>query len=60
MDVYDWFKDYFQKNGKAECREVIRAAKAAGFTKSEIKDAKSTLQIESTSVIFWSLPEERV
>ena len=58
-DIYNWFRDYFRRNGKTESKTVVQAAQAAGYTKGEIHDAKLTLQVKSTAVVFWEMPEEQ-
>lgn len=59
-DIYDWFRDYFRAHGKTPCDEVIDAAKVAGYSKSAIHDAKLTLQVQSTSVVYWDMPKDQL
>lgn len=59
-DICDWLRDYLKEHGRAACKDVKNAAKAAGYTKGEIKEAKLLCRVKSESVIYWSLPEEDV
>ena len=57
-DICDWLRDYLKDHGRSDCETVKEAARSAGYTKSEIKEAKLLCRIKSESVIYWSLPED--
>ena len=55
-----WLKGYLQK-GPADSRDVSAAAKAQGFTRSDIKTAKRALGVETShttrTLWVWKLPK---
>lgn len=57
-DICDWLRDYLKKHGRSDCETVKGAAKTAGYTKGEIKEAKLLCRVKSESVIYWSLRED--
>lgn len=66
-DVCDWLRD-FLRAGPREVSEVRIAAKAAGYTKGDLHDAKLICRIQSsnnwnpydgqTNAWYWALPKE--
>lgn len=59
-DICDWLRDYLKENGRSDCETVRAAARAAGYTRDEIKEAKRLCRVKPESVICWSLPEDEV
>lgn len=64
LDICDWLKDFLSA-GPREASEVRAMARAAGYTRGEIKEGKQILQIKTTNnwtktqpatVWYWSLP----
>lgn len=58
-----WLQGQLQK-GPADSRDISKAAKEQGFTRSEIKTAKRALGVETThttrTIWIWKLPAEKV
>lgn len=57
-DVTVWLREYLQEHGRTDCEVIRDAARAAGYTKGEIRDAKLLCRVKSESIIYWSLPED--
>lgn len=67
MDICDWLRD-FLKDGPREVSEIRLAAKAAGFTRGELREARRICFIRVTNNWsqerpftdrwFWALPED--
>ena len=45
-------------DGAMNCEEVKELARKAGFTRKELRDARAKLDVISSSITIWSLPEE--
>lgn len=67
MSALAWLQDYLS-TGPMETSEVMAAAKAAGYKKAEIHEAKTVLGVRVTNdregnrpprKWFWSLPEAK-
>lgn len=69
IDVCDWLRAYLG-DGAVEVSEIRRAAKAAGYTRIELREAKCLCGVlvtnnwsrehPFTDRWFWALPEEDV
>lgn len=59
-DICDWLRDHLKENGRSDCETVKAAARAAGYTRGELKEAKLLCRVISESVIYWSLPEDEI
>ena len=67
MDVCDWLRA-FLKDGPKEVSEIRNAAKAAGYSQFQLREAKRLCFIQTTNnwqedrritdEWFWSLPED--
>ena len=67
MDICDWLRDYL-KAGPKEVDEIRAAAKAAGYSRFELRDARRICLIRvsnnwskehpKTDQWLWSLPED--
>lgn len=67
-DVCDWLRGYL-RNGPKEVSEIRVAAKAAGYTRGELRDAKMICGVQvsnnwssdhpETDKWYWALPEAR-
>ena len=57
-DVAVCLREYLTEHGKTDCGKVRDAAKAAGYSRGELREAKLICQIKSVSTIYWSLPED--
>lgn len=57
-DVAEWLREYLREHGETDCEAVKDAAKKAGYTRGEIREAKLICRIKSGSTISWSLPED--
>lgn len=66
MDVCDWLRD-FLKDGPRTVEEVRFAAKAMGYTRGDLKDARLICGVVTTNnwsrynpadTWYWSLPED--
>lgn len=66
MDAIKWLREYL-KDGPKETRDVSLAAKSAGLTKGELREAKQLCRVVTTNdrsgsrpprKWFWSLPED--
>lgn len=67
MDVCDWLRN-FLKNGSKEVSEIRQAAKTAGYTRGELREARRICFIRVTNNWspehpftdrwYWSLPED--
>ena len=67
-DVAIWLRKYLKIFGPCEVSKVRNAARTAGYTKSELRDAKLICMVKTTNnwsrytgttKWFWSLPEEQ-
>lgn len=66
--ICDWLREYL-RDAPREVGEVRAAAKAAGYTRAQLKEARRMLGIRTTnnwekdppetSRWFWQLPEEQ-
>lgn len=56
-DVCSWLRKYLDGRGPINCVEVRKAAREAGYTRGELKEAKLECGIVAVSVVYWSLPE---
>lgn len=68
IDVCDWLRN-FLKNGPREVSDIRIAAKAAGYSRFELREARRICLIRvannwspehlNTDQWYWSLPEDR-
>lgn len=66
-DACDWLRSIL-RNGPVEVSDIRRAAKQAGYKKSELQEAKRLCRVEvknnwseshrDTDKWFWTLPKE--
>lgn len=65
-DICDWLRDYL-KDGAVDVSQVRRAARDAGYTRGELREAKRICCIQTANNWsrghradrwFWSLPED--
>lgn len=66
-DVCDWLREFLQA-GPREVDEIKSAAKSAGYTKGDLREAKLICRVESknnwnpydrkTNAWYWALPED--
>ena len=66
-DICDWLRNYLS-HGPVEVTEIRNAAKEAGYTRGELREAKLICCVKSTNnwstehphadQRFWSLPED--
>jgi hypothetical protein len=63
----EWLREYLQERPRHN-KGVRRAAKAAGYSREQVREAKGVLGVRATpisdrgqrtSAIFWKLPEDR-
>lgn len=69
MDVCDWLRE-FLRNGPKEVNDIRRAAKEAGYSRFQLREARRVCFIQITNnwskdhrftdKWFWSLPEDEV
>ena len=52
-----WLQNYLQGKGPVDNETVRRDAKAAGYTRGELRDAKNACGVKIETKIFWSIPE---
>lgn len=67
MDICDWLRD-FLKDGPKDARDIRLAAKNAGFTRGELREAKLICLVKTLNnwskehpfidEWYWSLPED--
>lgn len=66
MDICDWLREYLKK-GPAEVNEIRSAARTAGYTLRDLREAKLICRIRTTNNgsrlckadrWFWQLPED--
>lgn len=68
-DVCDWLREYLRDGQPHDTEEVKQAARAAGYTRGDLRDARMICGVRTTnnakagirgvSRWFWSLPEDR-
>lgn len=69
-DACDWLREYL-RDGPKEVGEIRLAAKAAGYTKGNLRDAKLICGVQvsnnwsrfsqpTADEWYWSLPEDKV
>lgn len=58
-DIADWLREFLRTHGETDCETVKEEAYCAGYSKSELKDARLICMIKSVSKTFWKLPEDR-
>ncbi len=69
MDVCDWLRKFLH-DGPKEVEEIKNAARAAGYTKGELREARRICFIKvvnnwspghpTADRWFWQLPEDKV
>lgn len=58
MDAKKWLIGFLKDHGECSCDTVREAALEAGISKRDLKAAKLSCGVVSTSVVYWSLPED--
>ncbi len=67
MDICDWLRNFLQ-DGPKEVGEIRNAARAAGYTRGELREAKRICGVKATNNWspehpvadrwFWQIPED--
>ena len=67
-DICDWLREYL-RDGPKEVSEIRTAAKASGYTRGDLREAKMICGVQVTNnwspgrpvtdMWFWALPEDK-